>query len=214
MFGTVQLLKAGAMVSGALAAVILLYWLIRRPPLHTGTKLWLLLGLGPLAIASAMLGNVANLEVSKERQFCGSCHVMIPYTQDAANPASTSLASRHSQNAWFGGESCYVCHADYGMFGAAATKIGGMHHVWDYYSKDWGPGSRKPALYKPYSNATCMRCHPMTGGQKPLAHQVHVKVIEAGQTSCASMGCHGPAHRVGGEEKAHGAQAALPGAGR
>ena len=183
-------------MSGALASAILIYWLVRRPPLRTGTKLWLLLGLGPLSIASAMLGNVANLEVSKERRFCGSCHVMVPYTEDAANPKSASLASVHSRNEWFGGESCYVCHADYGMFGVATTKIGGLHHVWDYYAHDWGPGSRPPALYKPFQNATCMRCHPQTGDRRPLAHEVHRAVIEDGKTSCASIGCHGPVHAV------------------
>src|SRR5262245_34253056 len=121
-----QILTWVAIASGALAAIILVTYLVRRPHLGRGTKLWLFFGLGPLPIASALTGNLANLEVSKERKFCGSCHVMTPYIEDAQNPASQSLAAIHSRNAWFGDQSCYVCHADYGMFGTAATKIGGL----------------------------------------------------------------------------------------
>jgi cytochrome c-type protein NapC len=209
MLEPIQLLKAGALASGVLAAIILIAWLIRRPPLRPSTKLWLFFGLGPLPIASALMGNVANLEVSKERRFCGSCHVMTPYTHDAQDPSSGSLAAVHSRNAWFGHESCYVCHADYGMFGTAATKLGGLRHVWDYYAHDWGPGARRPELYKPYNNGTCMRCHPQSGARRPLAHEVHAKMMEGGQVSCATKGCHGPPHPTGGEPD--GPQAAAPG---
>lgn len=210
MFEPVQVLKAGALASGVLAAVILVVWMIRRPPLRPTTKLWLFFGLGPLPIASALMGNLANLEVSKEREFCGSCHVMHLHTRDAADPASTSLAAVHSRNAWFGHESCYVCHADYGMFGTAVTKIGGMHHVWDFYTKDWGPGSRPPKLYKPYDNATCTRCHPQTGARRPLAHEVHDRMIGEGRVGCAAKGCHGPPHPTAAAPEAPAAQGQAP----
>jgi len=174
---------------------MLIWYLVRRPPLNRATKIWLFMALGPVPITAAMAGNVANLEVTKERSFCGSCHVMEPYTDDVANPASASLAAMHSQNDWFGDQSCYTCHADYGMFGLVTTKIGGMHHVWDYYTKDWdGPGARKPALYEPYPNATCTQCHTIERLQAPLEHRVHQGAMERGEVKCAGAGCHGPPH--------------------
>jgi cytochrome c-type protein NapC len=194
-----SLLTVIALAFAAFAAALLLFHLIRRPPLTRATKLWLLLGLGPLPITAAMAGNVANLEVTKERKFCGSCHVMEPYIADAASSKSTSLAAIHSRNPWFGQQSCYTCHADYGMFGLVTTKIGGMHHVWDYYTKDWdGPGSRKPALYKPYPNNTCMQCHTTERMQAPLEHRVHAAAVARGEIKCAGAGCHGPPHPTQG----------------
>lgn len=190
-----NILSTSALACAALAAVVLIAYLIRRPPLTAATRLWLFLGLGPLPIAAAIAGNVANLEVTKERHFCGSCHVMEPYIEDVSNPESKRLAAVHSRNEWFGHQSCYVCHADYGMFGTVVTKIGGMHHVWDYYTGDWGdPSHRPPALYKPYSNDACRHCHAHASAREPMEHRVHKAAIENGSVGCAKEGCHGPPH--------------------
>ncbi|MBK8254788.1 MAG: NapC/NirT family cytochrome c [Polyangiaceae bacterium] len=192
-----HLLNLGALICAAASAVVLLWYLIRRPPLNRSTRVWLFAGLGPLPIAAAMAGNVSNLEVTKKREFCGSCHVMVPYTDDVKNPESPGLAAKHSKNKWFGDESCYTCHADYGMFGLVVTKIGGMHHVWDYYTDDWdAPGHRPPKLYKPYNNASCTQCHASSGPREPLEHKVHKAGIESGAVGCGKVGCHGPPHRV------------------
>lgn len=192
-----HLLNAGALVCAAASAAILVYYLVRRPPLTRATRVWLFAGLGPFPIAAAVAGNYANLEVTKEREFCGSCHVMVPYTEDAANPKSSGLASLHTKNKWFGNESCYTCHADYGMFGLVVTKIGGMHHVWDYYTGDWhNPDHRPPALYKPYKNETCRQCHAQASTKEPMEHKVHHDAIESGAVGCAKKGCHGPPHHV------------------
>src|SRR4051812_31541931 len=113
-FEPTRLLTYVALAAAAGAAVILIGYLIRRPALDRRVKLWLFAGLGPLPITAAMIGNVANFEVTKDREFCGRCHTMTHYAEDAADPKSGSLASIHSQNPYFGGQSCYVCHADYG----------------------------------------------------------------------------------------------------
>jgi cytochrome c-type protein NapC len=197
MIGTGGVLTIIAVVCGVSAAVILVVYLVRRPPLRPATKVWLFLGLGPLPIGAAMSANTVDFERTKDREFCGSCHVMHPYTNDAANRGSRTLAAAHSQSPYFGHESCYICHADYGMFGAVTTKIGGMHHVWDFYTKDWdGPNSRKPALYEPYDPATCQQCHPTSAApfQSRLEHRVHAGAVSRGDASCISDGCHGPAH--------------------
>lgn len=177
------------------AAAILVGYLVRRPPLTPGIKLLLFFGLGVFPIGTALTGNVANFQVTQQRTFCGSCHVMDPHALDAADPNSQSLAALHSRLPHFGGQSCYVCHADYGMFGTITTKIGGMHHVWDFYTQDWdAPGHRPPQLYKPYDSAACLQCHVPMREPVPLAHLVHKDVIESGEVTCARSGCHGPPH--------------------
>src|SRR5690242_805116 len=68
-----------ALALAAMAAIILIWYLIRRPPLNSVTKIALLFGLGVLPIASAVAGNIVGFENTTKREFCGSCHVMVPY---------------------------------------------------------------------------------------------------------------------------------------
>jgi cytochrome c-type protein NapC len=207
------LLSYLALAAALGAGIILVVYLVARPSLSRRVKLWLFAGLGPLPITAALAGNVANFEVTKERRFCGSCHVMDPWAEDAADPKSASLASIHSKNPYFGQESCYVCHADYGMFGTVMTKVGGMRHVWDYYTDDWDrPGHRPPTLYKPYSTTTCMQCHPPERAHQPLAHQVHGRAVRGGELSCVAGGCHGSPHPFAQQTEADGGAAVAPGA--
>lgn len=192
---TNSVLSAVALACAAGAALILVSMLIRKPLLDRNMKLWLFVGLGPLPILAAGAGNVANFELTKERHFCASCHVMTPYAADAMNPESRTLAAVHSQNPFFGGESCYTCHADYGMFGTVTTKLGGMRHVWDFYTGDWdGDPPRKPELYEPYKISTCEQCHPQVEARMPLAHKLHAAALQDTRVSCVAAGCHGPPH--------------------
>ena len=177
------------------AAAILVWYLVARPHLSRRIRVWLFVGLGPLPITAAMMGNVANFEVTKDREFCGSCHTMDLYANDAADPKSGTLASIHSKNPYFGEQSCYVCHADYGMFGTVLTKMGGMRHVWYYYTEDWeAPGHAPPKLLKPYSHTACKQCHPPERAHQPLEHEVHRQAMQAGEVGCTAAGCHGRPH--------------------
>lgn len=179
----------------AVSAAMLIGFLIRRPPLTTPVKLVLLAGLGVVPIGAAAAGNVANYEMTKKRQFCGSCHVMWDYAHDAADETSATLAAAHSRLPMFGDQSCYNCHSDYGMYGSVTTKVGGMKHVWDYYSEDWdAPGHRPPKLYKPFSNKSCRQCHALKRNPEKLEHRVHMKAIESDEVRCAGFGCHRPPH--------------------
>lgn len=194
-FEHLGLLSIVALACAAGAALILVTVLVRRPAIDRNIKLWLFLGLGPLPIAAAAAGNVASFEVTKDREFCSSCHVMTPYANDAANPESHTLAAVHSQNPFFGEQSCYTCHADYGMFGTVTTKLGGMRHVWDFYTGDWdGDPPRKPELYEPYKISTCEQCHPQVEARMPLAHKLHAEAVKDGRVSCVAAGCHGHPH--------------------
>jgi cytochrome c-type protein NapC len=120
---------------------------------------------------------------------------------DSSDPKGQSLAARHSRNPFFGDKSCYVCHADYGMYGYAMTKAGGMRHVYEYYLG----GYRKMPLekfnqgihlQKPYDNTNCRQCHSATlSDWSKVPDHVSLKAeLDSNKVSCASAGCHGHAH--------------------
>jgi cytochrome c-type protein NapC len=189
-----------ALACSGVASIILIVYLIKRPVFSLGTKLWLFFGLGILPIGTAFAGNAAGMEASKQVTFCSSCHVMLAHSGDALDPKSQSLAARHSRNPLFGHESCYVCHADYGVFGTVFTKLGGMGHVYEYL-KEYHQYTLEEALpkihlRKPMPNRNCQQCH---SGQNKLwqavpEHGAAQKELAAGKISCGSAGCHGYAH--------------------
>jgi len=189
-----------ALGCAALSVGLLIGYLIVRPKLSRATKLVLLFGIGLLPLGTAANGNVAGYHATKTRTFCSSCHVMTPFGDDASNPGSTSLAARHGRNEAFGDENCYTCHADYGMFGTIVTKLGGMRHVYEYalHFHQLTVDEALPRIHirNPFLNATCMRCHSteVPGWQRVGDHRSLLDQLRAGTVSCASEGCHGPAH--------------------
>ncbi|MEZ4364179.1 MAG: NapC/NirT family cytochrome c [Kofleriaceae bacterium] len=210
-------------VACALASLGILAWfLVRRPALKHATKLALLFGIGVLPLGTAATGNVQGYLATKSRGFCGSCHVMVPYAQDSEDLRSESLAARHARAPSFGADNCYTCHADYGMYGTVTTKIGGMRHVYEYLlnfrSLTLEEALPNIHLRGRFKNSNCMQCHTTQG---PLWLQIgdHASTLEqlrSGEVSCASEGCHGPAHpfskpyhrkakRNGKDASAHGA---------
>ena len=189
-----------AVMAAALSALIIIWFLVKRPALSGSTKLVLLFGIGVFPIATAGSGNYAGFEATKAVKFCGSCHVMTPYQRDAQNPKSTSLASIHTRTAQFGHESCYTCHADYGMFGTIKTKLGGMGHVYEYvfnyHQLTLEEAIPKIHLKQPFKSSTCLRCH--TGTAPSFAaigdHAGLMEELQSGKVGCVGEGCHGPAH--------------------
>jgi cytochrome c-type protein NapC len=190
-----------ALVAAAIAAAILLYFLIKKPALDLRMKLILFAGLGIFPAISAGASTVAGMEQTTHREFCGSCHTMDTHFENATDPSQQSLAARHSRNPFFGNESCYVCHADYGMFGYAMTKMGGMRHVYLYYLGGWREKSkdetkRELHIMKPYDNLNCRQCHTTTARvwKRIPEHTAFESELAANKVSCASGGCHGFAH--------------------
>jgi cytochrome c-type protein NapC len=182
------------------AAGIMIYYLWRRPPLDAAGKSVMMLGVGVLPIMVAMIGNMEGLAATEKQGFCGSCHTMDMWIEDANDPESESLAAIHSRTTKFGGKSCYVCHKDYGMFGYAMTKLGGMGHVYKFLS-EWMWYDRDEVLDKihiarPFKNENCMQCHSTTGAiwSGTQDHAGLVGDLRSGETSCVSAGCHGYAH--------------------
>jgi nitrate/TMAO reductase-like tetraheme cytochrome c subunit len=190
-----------ALVTAGLSALVLLWYLVRKPLLSRATKIALLFGIGILPIATATNGNVAGYHATKTTKFCASsCHVMVPYGEDSWNPKSTSLASRHARNEAFGDENCYACHADYGMFGTITTKMGGMRHVYEYlthyHSMPLEESLVKIEIRAPFRNDACIRCHSTENllFNKIGDHASSLEDVRSGKVSCASEGCHGFAH--------------------
>jgi nitrate/TMAO reductase-like tetraheme cytochrome c subunit len=183
------------------AAAILITHLSKKPALTVKVKLWLLLGLGVFPVIAAGSSTVAGMEATTERKFCGACHVMGAHFEDSGQPESQSLAARHSRNPFFGERSCYVCHADYGMYGYAMTKAGGMRHVYEYFLGGYGQMTLEEAkaaihLLKPYDNLNCRQCHTTSlhNWQRVPDHASLEEELLKNEVSCASAGCHGYAH--------------------
>ena len=190
-----QLLKLTALVCAVIAILILVWYLVRRPPLGRITKVILLFGLGVMPIGVALTGNIAGFEYTLKRQFCGSCHVMLPYTEDAADPRSNSLAAIHSRNHSFGEESCYNCHADYQMFGTMTTKANGLKLLFYYVTEyantgPYGEGGKPIHMYKKFDNGMCTRCHSTTAPSWMSVgdHQGMLEDIRKGDAKCVD--CH------------------------
>jgi cytochrome c-type protein NapC len=184
----------------ASATVLVIWYLMRKPLLTRSVKIILLFGIGLLPLGAAMSGNYAGFEATKQRSFCGSCHVMTEYANDSGNPKSETLAARHGRNGMFGDENCYTCHADYGMFGTVKTKLGGLRHVYEYvlhyHSMPLEESRRTIHIRKPFKNETCMHCHSTQnpGWNSVAEHASILERVRTGAVSCASEGCHGPAH--------------------
>ncbi len=194
-------LRFAVLSASAAAAAILVWYLVQRPPLDLRVKLWLLLGLGVFPALAAATSTVAGMEATTHREFCGSCHVMDSHFQNAVDPAAQSLAARHSRNPFFGDRSCYVCHADYGMYGYALTKAGGLRHVYEYYLGGYRQMPLEKALKvihlrKPYDNLNCRQCHTTTvdDWQSVPDHSAFKAELDSNRVSCVSAGCHGYAH--------------------
>lgn len=189
-----------AITGAVLSALVILWYLAARPPLDRSTKIALFFGIGVFPIATAGSGNYAGFEATKAVRFCGACHVMTPYQDDAQNPASKSLAAIHTRNEMFGEESCYTCHADYGMFGTIKTKMGGMGHVYEYLLHYRNMPVAKflhtIKLKRPFRSTTCMRCHTTSapGWSAVGDHAGLLDELRSGKVGCVGEGCHGPAH--------------------
>jgi cytochrome c-type protein NapC len=209
VFDMHPIMAASAITCALVAGALLGWFLFRKPPLTGQVKFLLLLGFGVFPIGAAATGNIAGFEHTKHRSFCGSCHVMTPYALDSLDPKSTTLAAAHARNEEFGRDNCYTCHQDYGAFSTVMTKIGGMRHLYHYYTHYQGMDVRKALaeieIYKPIANASCMRCHS-TQVASYLAvgdHRSSLENLRTGAVTCASEGCHGPSHPFSKPKRKH-----------
>jgi cytochrome c-type protein NapC len=216
VFDMHPILTASAISCAVVSAALLSWFLLKKPQLTGQVKVLLLLGFGVFPIGAATTGNLASFEHTKHRSFCGSCHVMAPYALDSIDPKSKTLAAAHARNEEFGRDNCYVCHQEYGAFSTVMTKIGGMKHLWHYYTHYQNMDVRQALaeieLYQPIANASCMRCHS-TEVSSYLAvgdHRSSLESLRKGAVTCVSAGCHGPSHPFSKPHRADSTAEATP----
>lgn len=190
-----------AIVLAVVAGILLIHHLIARPVLTPMVRLRLLLGLAVFPFGAAVATTASGMHRTTEPSFCGSCHVMTPHQADLESATSTSLAARHSRSPIIGPTACYTCHADYGMLGYPLTKLTGMMHVYHYYVTGYRNWSLEKfhaeiRVAKPYPNQNCRQCHSGTLASftNVKDHLAVIEELEKNTVSCASAGCHGPAH--------------------
>jgi len=176
----------------AVAALLILYTLIfRRKRLQETSSKWMLfLGICVIPAPVMFLSTAVGLEQSKNVEFCNSCHVMKPFTDDLKDPASKTLAAIHYQNRYIQREHCYRCHTDYGILGTMEAKKAGLGHVWKAGTKSY---TLPIKMNKPYNFAICLDCHADSAKfNKEAAHDGVIKETAEGKGNC--LDCHDAPH--------------------
>ena len=144
-----------------------------------------------LPICWTMASALQSLEDMKQVDFCGSCHVMEGYLASLNADDSDSIPAVHYLNNYVPRhKACYECHTEYTIFGGVKAKLNGLKHVWVNYVAG---APEKIALYRPYANRDCLRCHgPAARFQAVEEHGDEMDAIKSGEVSC--LECHDVGH--------------------
>jgi cytochrome c-type protein NapC len=174
--------------------------LLAKPDLtrQRAGKMLAFVALFVLPVTTAWMGFAEHWERSKTKEFCLSCHVMKPYGKSLYVDDNEYIPAVHFQNNYVPSDhACYTCHTSYALYGSIQAKVGGMRHLWVYYTHSY-PDTIK--LYHPYNNRECLHCHG--GSRKFEAVDAHkdtdttFAAIVGGRVSCLESGCHDVAHEV------------------
>lgn len=200
-----------AIAGAALSAVVLLWYLVARPPLDRTTKIALLFGIGVFPLATAGSGNYAGFEATKAVRFCGSCHVMTPILE-ALSSDKESLASIHYRRGLVPhDEACYTCHSGYGIWGTMDAKMAGVMHMVRTLTGNY----KLPIeLHGTFDINSCLNCHATSQAFRDVKEHQDPEVQKAllsHEMSCTGV-CHPEAHPAsaltGGVDAAAGGVAA------
>ena len=198
----VELWTARSLTWVVVAAIVLVVFsLIRAVRTNDGRRpsrvvmLIAIVLLPSFCVASGMLLVFMRAE---RVEFCASCHlVMGDYAADMTDPDGTGLAAVHYANRYIPSNQCYDCHTSYGLFGTVEAKLNGIAEVFRYYS---GSYRRPIVMWRPYSNADCLKCHAESKKWRVVDAHVDGEMrsrLFDDQTSC--MDCHAGAHLVGSD---------------
>jgi nitrate/TMAO reductase-like tetraheme cytochrome c subunit len=139
------------------------------------------------------LGTVRHVEESKSTTFCLSCHVMEPYGRSLHIADSAHLPASHFQNKRIPrDEACFTCHTHYTMFGDLRAKLGGLRHMWVYYT---GTTPDRIELYQPYQNRECLHCHGTARSFEEEESHVGIRE-ELTSNAMSCLDCHDQSHDV------------------
>jgi cytochrome c-type protein NapC len=179
-------------LSIALAFVFLIW-----PSVTTGAawKILAFIGLCALPALCIVGGMNIHMQRSEQRQFCISCHAMVPYGQSLYVDDPNHIPAQHFQNHRVPPDTaCYACHADYTIYGPLNDKIRGLTRIYmQYVSTPPNP----IVIPGGYRNDQCLHCH--LGARDFEENPVHAAMMDALTTnrmSCLTSGCHDTAHNV------------------
>ena len=177
--------------------IVLVATIAFRPSLTStrgGKRLaFVVLFLMPVAVAA--MGAEEHMEISKQTEFCLSCHIMEPYGRSLHIDDAMYVPAAHFQNARIPrDEACYTCHTDYVMYGGIRAKIRGLRHVYMQYL---GHAMPPLHLYNPYNNRECLHCHAGARSfEDGAVHGPLMEAIKSNELSCLSSGCHQNVHAI------------------
>lgn len=183
--------RVSLIMTVAAAMLILFTVLFRSGRLGEYQSKWLLFfGLCVLPLPVMLLSNGVGLEQSKDVSFCESCHVMDPFLNDMKDRESDTLASQHYNNRFIQHGQCWTCHSDYGIFGTAEAKVGGLIDVYMYLTRSY---ELPITLRHDYNFTICLNCHAQSAlFQEEESHEGIVEEVLGGGMVCTD--CHELAH--------------------
>jgi cytochrome c nitrite reductase small subunit len=176
-----------------LITIGLIFLVLKRPQLsrHRIGQSLIFLAFVPLPLLTFVGGLQQHVELSKQTEFCVSCHVMRPYGESLLIDDDTYIPAAHYQNRRVPSDkACFTCHTTYTMYGDWSAKFRGLRHLWVNYI---GTVPTKPELYGPYQNRECLHCH--AGARSFEENEMHSDDREAltnDETSC--LDCHDFTH--------------------
>jgi hypothetical protein len=177
-----------AVACAAVAALLLLWGLIRGRLTPSYSIAAVLLSVGAYALASLHM-----LEGSKDVSFCGSCHLMTPI-MNSLQSNDGSLASIHYTRGLVPHEqACFTCHSGYGIWGGVNAKMDGVMHMVRTVT---GWYTLPITLNGPFDIDSCLGCHAAAASFRAVeAHQDPdlQKQLLARELSCTGT-CHPAAH--------------------
>jgi cytochrome c-type protein NapC len=183
----------------ALTVALIAVFVIRpQTTATTAGKIAAFLGFFAFPLLCVGMGFSSQMDNSKSKRFCLSCHIMEPYGKSLWIDDPGHVPASHFQNHRVPpDQACYTCHTNYAMFGGFKAKLNGLHHVYmQYLGKPHNP----IRLYEPYNNRECLHCHQ--GARSFEEGAVHtadpdlLPAVKANKLSCLSSGCHDVVHNA------------------
>ncbi len=184
----IQWVAVLALVVGGMAAILLLWGLVRgRLPAGYGMAAVF------LPIAAYGLASLHMLEGSKQVSFCGSCHVMGPIVKSLQGNDETLASIHYNRGLVPHDQACFTCHSGYGIWGGVDAKMAGVMHM-VRTATGWYTLPLK--LNGTFDINSCLGCHAYAPSFRAVeAHQDPdlQKQLLSHELSCTGV-CHPAAH--------------------
>jgi cytochrome c-type protein NapC len=190
-------LLIGILICQIVLSIVLASIFLIRPSVTAGAA-WRTLAFIGLCVLPAMCvvgGLNTHMQRSEQRQFCISCHDMVPYGKSLYVDDPSHIPAQHFQNHRVPADTaCYACHGDYTIYGPLKDKMAGLTRIYMQYVSTPPNPITIPGGFK---NGQCLHCH--LGARSFEENPVHAAIRDSlisNQMSCLTSGCHDTAHDV------------------